>query len=146
MSYVLVNAKDTNATLHISNWGWWAVRALLVGAGWQAMGATGHWDIMTDTAVVVPLDTDADKWNSYEGCSLQLVREEDARAMLEAARHGISLCESDPDGTITVIHILLGDRKDAEKTPEDIANAVKEIRSLLQEFADFAEHGAFFLD
>ena len=147
MAYVLVNIKDESRTLDINNWGWRTLRILLMGADWKPMGATGHWDIMTDKHLDVPLETESDRQNSYDGCCLQRVGDEDVQAMLDAARLGISRCDTDPDGTFDVLQILQpAELKAKEKTTETIAESVNTVRSLLQDFAEFAEHGAFFID
>jgi hypothetical protein len=144
MAYVLVNIKDTSVTLDLSNWGWIALRGLLLGAGWEPKGATGHWDIMTDKPVDVPLTTETGRQNSYEGCCLQRVCADDVLAMLTAARCGMDLCDTNPEGTFQILKTLRGDARACEN--HDASEATTTVRSMLKAFADFAEHGEFFID
>ena len=164
MSYVLVNVSDGSREFRINYMGWMTLRWLLVGAGWEPKGATGHEDTQTGEPVTVPSDTFSDRWCSYEGCSFQLVCAEDAGGMAMAAHHGIMLCESNPEGTFDYFRkiwsTVLCDRDratdrrfihpehewTAEYTPENCRKVIAHVKGLLQEFAEFAAQGEFYID
>jgi len=114
MAYVLVNCRDTSKELRLSNEAWLQLRYLLMRAGWQPEGATGHRDIQTDTAVDVPNKTASDRFDSYSGCSLQTVSAHDAEMMAKAAEKGMFLCEDDPEGTYLMLQRVLALQRPAD--------------------------------
>ena len=145
MGYVLVSVNDKSKELSLNYRTWGNLRLLLIGTGWRPMGAIGHWDYDCDERILQPLNTDHERFKSYDGCCFQLVREDDARNMLEAARWGISLCKTDPDGTFKIVQKLNEGYSASEKEATTVGEACDYVRGLLKDFVEFANDGAFII-
>ena len=142
MGYVLVSMKDNSKDLTLNCWDWRNLRLLLFGAGWKPMGAIGHWDINTQERILQPLNTDHERFQSYECCCFQLVREGDVQNMLEAARQGLSIYQTNPDGTFKIMQEI----EESDRVPTTVGEACDYVRDLLESFSDFAKDGAFIID